>query len=99
MRFISIASLIFQGKRTEAYRELVSFIKYYKSLSNRRPGAYAVSKKFIRENGKLKGNEKKLLGDLIRILESPEKAEEKRLEELELRIKTIFKDKSSAAEK
>ncbi len=91
MRFISIASLIFQDRRPEAHMELVNFIKYYKSLSNPRPGAYAVIRKFINKSKKLKGNEKKLLRDLIRILESPEKAGDEELSDLKKAAERVLK--------
>jgi tetratricopeptide (TPR) repeat protein len=87
LRFISIASLIFQDKRTEAHRELDDFIRYYKTLSNYRHGDYTISKKFIKKSKELRDDEKKLLLDLIRILESPEKAGDEELEKLKTEYK------------
>jgi tetratricopeptide (TPR) repeat protein len=85
MRFISIASLLLQEKKTEALSHVKEFLKYYRSITVvlEQGWIYSNIKNFIRLNIKLKGLDRTLLFRMIDILESPKAEGDKRLKELE----------------
>jgi tetratricopeptide (TPR) repeat protein len=84
MSFISVCSLFFQKKRSEAFNELKEFIEYYVSLSKdyERGWNYTESKRFISGSTQLTKTEKALLLKVIDILESSKSESEKKLKEI-----------------
>jgi hypothetical protein len=93
MRFISIGSLVFQGKSAEAAAQLKDFIKFYRSIPGQyeRTGSYSTTKEFITGNKKLAPEQRKLLLQLVDLLESPKEIGDKKLKQLETFIKTASK--------
>jgi tetratricopeptide (TPR) repeat protein len=93
IRFISICTLVFQGNQKDSANKLKDFINYYKTI----PGEYErgwefnTIKTFITQYKKLPPKQKKLLLQLIDLLESPKKEGDKKLKELEASIREIFK--------
>jgi tetratricopeptide (TPR) repeat protein len=95
MRFISIAALLFQGKRDEAFNELREYIEYYKSLPQYYElsgWSYEVIKTFIRKNTDLSEPDKTLLLDLIDILESSKPEADKKLEKFEASLEEMLQE-------
>ncbi|NIM14133.1 MAG: tetratricopeptide repeat protein [Candidatus Aminicenantes bacterium] len=93
MRFISIGSLVFQGKSAKAVDELKDFIKFYRSIPGEyeRGWTYTSTKEFITGNKKLAPEQRKLLLQLVDLLESPKEKGDKKLKQLETAIRDIFK--------
>ena len=93
MRFVSICSLVFQGKQSEIADQLKDFIKYYKSIPGEyeRGWNYNTIKTFITQYKKLPPAQKKLLLQIIDLLESPKKQGDKKLKELESSMRDVFK--------
>jgi tetratricopeptide (TPR) repeat protein len=93
IRCVSIFSLIFQGKQPETATQLKDFIKYYKTIPGEyeRGWEYNTIKTFIIQYKKLPPKQKKLLLQLIDLLESPKKEGDKKLKELEISIWEVFK--------
>ncbi|MCP4109426.1 MAG: tetratricopeptide repeat protein [Desulfobacteraceae bacterium] len=94
MKFIIVSSLLFQEKQSEAYQELKGFIEYYKSLTEEysRGWSYVGIKKFINNYNKIKESDKRLILDLIDILESPKPEGDKKLRQLESSLPELFKE-------
>jgi tetratricopeptide (TPR) repeat protein len=93
MRFVSICSLVFQGKQAEAADRLREFIKFYRSIPGEyeRTWEYNTAKNFITQYKKLPPEQLKLLLQLVDLLESPKEEGDKKLKELETSIREIFK--------
>ncbi len=89
MRFISIASLLLQGKDTNALDELQKFITFYHSLTSKYKSSYGYNdvKNFIRENKTLRAHYKTLLLKLIDIIESSKTEGDKKIKQLETMLK------------
>ncbi|MCP4351419.1 MAG: tetratricopeptide repeat protein, partial [Desulfobacterales bacterium] len=94
MKFIIVSSLLFQKKRTETHHELKGFIEYYKSLTEEysKEWSYVGIKKFINNYNKIKESDKRLILDLIDILESPKPEGDKKLRQLESLLPELFKE-------
>jgi tetratricopeptide (TPR) repeat protein len=84
-RFLSISSLLFQGKQTEAEIKLKEFIYDYRShkKDNKRKWLYEDIKDFINNDKKLPQGQPQLLLQLIDSLESPKSGRDKKIKELE----------------
>jgi tetratricopeptide (TPR) repeat protein len=93
MRFVSICSMVFQGKKIEAVDKLKDFINYYKSIPGEyeRGWEYNTIKTFIIQYEKLPPKQKKLLLQLVDLLESPKEQGDKKLKELEISVQETFK--------
>ncbi len=93
MRLVSICSMVFQGKQPETADQLKDFIKYYKSIPDEyeRGWEYNTIKTFITQYKTLPPGQKKLLLQLVDLLESPKNEGVKKLKELEIYIQETFK--------
>ncbi|UCH94719.1 MAG: tetratricopeptide repeat protein, partial [Candidatus Aminicenantes bacterium] len=93
MRLVSICTLVIQGKQPEAADQLKNFIRYYKYIQGEyeRDWEYNTIKTFITQYKELPSKQKKLLLQMIDLLESPKKEGDKKLKELEISIQETFK--------
>lgn len=93
MRFISIGSLVFQGKQAESVVHLKDFIKFYRSIPGEyeRTWDYSTIKEFITGNKNLAPEHRKLLLQLVDLLESPKEIGDKKLKQLENAVRTASK--------
>ncbi|UCH96459.1 MAG: tetratricopeptide repeat protein [Candidatus Aminicenantes bacterium] len=89
LRFIAIASLVFQEKDIEAGEALQHFADYYRSINQEyeKKWDFKDIKRFINQNKTLKENKRSLLLELIDILESPKAEGDKKLKDLETWLK------------
>ncbi len=85
MHSVSIASLLFQGKRHEALLGFQELISYYKRLDHeyKRSWGYGLYKNFISNNKELNHTETQLLLKLVEILEMPKPEGDNTIKELE----------------
>ena len=88
---VSISSLLFQEKRSEAYAELRSLFKFYKSLTQEyyRKWSYVEIKNFITGNETLPKADKNFILKIIDILESPKSEADKKIQKLEATLPQI----------
>jgi superkiller protein 3 len=93
MRFVSIGSLVFQGKQADAAAQLKEFITFYRSIPGEyeRTWEYNTVKDFITQYKKLPPEQRKLLLQLVDLLESPKDIGDKKLKQLENAVRDIFK--------
>jgi hypothetical protein len=91
MRFISISSLLFQGKRDEAIKDLNDFIVYYRLLPGDydRDWSYTITKEFINGNKLLPPKQTRLLLDVIDLLEGSKNEGDKKIKAIEDAIKML----------
>jgi hypothetical protein len=91
LQFISISSLMFQGRDQEAFTLIKKFINYYNSIrKNYKPTLkYDLIKQFVEKNNTLPPRKSKMLLIIIDILD-PTKKSDKKVKDLEFLILHTF---------